>query len=273
VQHELFGLPITWTSRWIFNCYAIATPADELVVVDPGLPSVANQMLGRIRDDLGREPNSIAAVLCTHGHSDHVGGVSTMLEHCSADVHLPVRCQAYLEGEMPRVFPLVESSVRFMGVYAEQRFSLTAFREFLVGSRKVGFGGRSDMQIDFDVAGFVADGDPMPSAPGWETIHAPGHTDDSTCFYHAETATLISGDAIVTEDGTAWFNPEYVDLETAGETIDRMMSLEVRHLLPGHGRPIEATNVWATARRPTGTPTGKGLSARCSRRFGRWPST
>lgn len=269
---ELFGLPIAWTSRWIFNCYAITAAPEQLVVIDPGLPTVAQKMLRLIRDDLHLPPTAVAEVLCTHGHSDHVGGVATMLDHCGADVHLPVRCQAYLQGETPRTFPLLESSLRFMSVYSEQPFSATALRDFAAGSRNIGFGGRPDMRLDFEPTGFLADGDPVPLAPGWQTIHAPGHTDDSTCFYHADTATLISGDAVVTQDGTAWFNPEYLDLETTDETVDRIMSLEVRHLLPGHGLPIEAANVWASVKRPTDRPTGPGLLARCSRRFARWPS-
>jgi hypothetical protein len=69
----------------------------------------------------------------------------------------------------------------------------------------------------------------------------------------------------------AWTS-QWNDLETADETVDKIMSLEVRHLLPGHGRPIEATNVWATAKRPTDKPTGNGVLARCSGRFARWPN-
>ncbi len=113
----------------------------------------------------------------------------------------------------------------------------------------------------------------MPGASGWEVVHAPGHTDDSTCLYHRDSATLIAGDAVVTQDGTAWFNPEYVDLAVARQTEEKLRSLEVRHLLPGHGRPIEAADIWVTARSCSDRPTGNGLLARCSRRLGSWAGT
>lgn len=267
----LFGLPIAMASRWIFNSYAVRAPDATIAVVDPGLPSVADAVLGAIRDRLAQDPRDVRAVLCTHGHSDHVGGVSTLLGSCDAEVHLPERCRAYLDGEEPRLFPLLESSLRFMSVLHGQRFSARALREFVGNSAKVGFGGQPLMTVDFEPAGFLGEGAAVPSLPGWVTLSTPGHTDDSTCFYHAETATLISGDAVVTQDGSAWFNPEYVDLDDAGETAERLLSLEVRHLLPGHGKPIEARNVWARARRPTDRPTGGSLLARCSRRLGRWP--
>ena len=266
---SLFGLPIGHASAWIFNSYVLHE-SDDVLVVDPGLPTVARAALDLVTTSLGRSSDQIADVVCTHGHPDHVGGVSTITAACTTSVHLPERCRAYLDGETPRTFPLVESSLRFMPVWRGQPFSRQAAVDFARLGKKIGFGGPEEMTIDFEPAGFLDNGDVAPGAPGWEIIHAPGHTDDSTCLYHRESATLLSGDAVVTHDGAAWFNPEYVDLPTAKETEERLRSLEVRHLLPGHGHPIESSNVWATARSSTDQPTGNGLLARCSRRFGKW---
>ncbi len=266
---SLFGLPIGYTSDWIFNCYVIQ--GDEaMVVVDPGLNSVADKAVELVRRDIERDPADIRAVLCTHGHSDHVGGVSTLLGHCQADVHLPARCEDYLAGETPRTFPMVESSVRFLSVYREQPFSVSALRGVAAG-RNVGHGGGQEkMTVDFTPGDYLHDGAAVPFGAGWEVLSTPGHTDDSTCFYHRDSATLISGDAIVTEDGTPWFNPEFIDLTISDETTERLLELEVRHLLPGHGKPLEAADVWAKVKRPLDKPTGRSLLGSCSRRFGRW---
>lgn len=269
MQSTVFDLPVSMASAWIFNCYVVDT-GGGLIVVDPGLPMVARRTLDMLERDLERTATDIDAVLCTHGHPDHVAGVPVLRESAGCDVLFPRRCESYLDGEQPRTFPLVESSLRFMAVYAEQRFSARALVEFAQAGRRVGFGGPPMMHLDFEPDGFVDDGDSMPAANGWEVVHAPGHTDDSTCLYHPESATLISGDAVVTHDGAAWFNPEYVEAAVAAETEERLRSLEVRHLLPGHGRPVEASDVWCTAKSFTDPPSGGGLLARCSRRFARW---
>ena len=267
---SLFGLPVAHASAWIFNCYIIHDDAG-LVVFDPGLPVVARSALDLITSDLDRSVTDVRGVVCSHAHPDHVGGVSTITAATDAEVHLPERCRAYLDGERPRVFPPVESMGRFMSVLGEQTFSRHAAVEFAKCSRRVGFGGPSpDIKLDFAPTDFLTTGDTVAATSGWEAIDAPGHTDDSMCLYHAESATLISGDAVVTQDGAAWFNPEFVDLDVATQTEERLRSLEVRHLLPGHGKPIEAPNVWARARSPLTPPTGPKLLARCSRRLGRW---
>ena len=267
---SLFGLPVAHASAWIFNCYVIHDD-DGIVLFDPGLPVVARTALDLITTQLDRSVADVRGVVCSHAHPDHVGGVSTITAETDAEVQLPDRCRAYLDGETPRVFPTVESLLRFMSLLSEQPFSRHAAAEFAQLGRKVGFGGPSpDLKLDFTPTGFLTTGDTVVAADGWEVIDAPGHTDDSMCLYHAESATLISGDAVVTQDGAAWFNPEFVDLELAKQTEERLRSLEVRHLLPGHGKPIEAPNVWAGARSPLSPPTGPKLLARCSRRFGRW---
>lgn len=265
----IFDLGISRASAWIFNCYVVDT-GSTLVVVDPGLPVVAKRALDMIEQQLGRSVDDIAAVNCTHAHPDHVAGVTTITALSACGVHLPQRCQSYLDGERPRTFPLVESTLRFLPIWSGQPFSRHALADFARYGKKIGYGGPPDIRLDFEPASFVGHGDPMPGDDGWQSIHAPGHTDDSTCFYNPDTETLISGDAVITLDGRAWFNPEYVDSELAHSTEEHLRSLPVRHLLPGHGDPISAPDVWRTAQSFTTPPTGRGVLARCSRRFGKW---
>jgi glyoxylase-like metal-dependent hydrolase (beta-lactamase superfamily II) len=182
--------------------------------------------------------------------------------------YLPRGCEQYLEGESPRVFGK-QAMVRFLPMYSQQPFSFAALREFAADARRIGFGDGKPFRFPYPPDGFLAEGGELPGAPGWEVIEAPGHTDDALCFYHRDSATLLSGDAVVTLDGKAWFNPEWVDAKTSAATEARLRALDVRHLLPGHGKPISG-DVWATAMSFTTQPPARGVLARCARAFGGW---
>lgn len=65
------------------NCYVVRRPeAAEAVVVDPGADAAA------IRLELARMSASCVAILITHGHWDHLGGVADLAEGTGAPVHM-----------------------------------------------------------------------------------------------------------------------------------------------------------------------------------------
>ncbi len=78
------------------NCYILwQEEQDRCVVVDPGYEP--EQILLRLRQ-LGKQ---LEAILLTHGHFDHVGGVKALAEHtgckvflCGADLAVPHRFTA-----------------------------------------------------------------------------------------------------------------------------------------------------------------------------------
>ena len=265
---RLFDLPVYRTHQWIFNCYAVVDDSDA-TLIDVGLPSLGDAAIDGLAE-IGVDPLQLQAMLCTHAHPDHVGGMPRVLERvANTETYFPERCEAYLAGERPRRFG-ANDAIRFLPVWGEERFSLRAALQFARAGATIGFGGPKDMKLPFTPAGFLADGTTPPGLPGWEVIAAPGHTDDSTCFYHRESATLLAGDALATLDGRAWFNPEWVDQDLSAQTEERLRSLEVRYLLPGHGRPIEGSDIWSKARSFRYRPDGNGMLSRCSRRLARW---
>ena len=74
------------------NCYLVRAPgAAEAVVVDPGADAA------EIRLELAGRGASCVAILVTHGHWDHLGGVADLAEGTGAPVHMAEDERALLE--------------------------------------------------------------------------------------------------------------------------------------------------------------------------------
>lgn len=74
------------------NCYVHAADDARCVLIDPGLdPQAIDRELGAI----GLTP---VAVLCTHGHFDHVGGAFHFQDKYGIPVHLPQADMATMKG-------------------------------------------------------------------------------------------------------------------------------------------------------------------------------
>ena len=75
------------------NCYVVRADrgAADAAVIDPGGDAAA------LRLELARAGASCAAILITHGHFDHVGGVADLAEGTGAPVYMPARERDRLE--------------------------------------------------------------------------------------------------------------------------------------------------------------------------------
>lgn len=101
------------------------------------------------------------------------------------------------------------------------------------------------------VSHLLADGDRIPAGSGYlDVIHAPGHSQDSLCFYCPECKALFSGDAplhILTAGGS--YGPEFMAV------LERLTRLDIRVIYPGHGEPI-VDNAAAVIRRTLALVSG-----------------
>ncbi len=86
------------------NCYVVRADeaAAEAVVVDPGAEAA------RLLDELGALGARCAAILITHGHWDHLGGVADLAEATGAPVHMAEEERILLEDLNNFTPPAVE---------------------------------------------------------------------------------------------------------------------------------------------------------------------
>lgn len=71
-----------------------------------------------------------------------------------------------------------------------------------------------------------------------QAIHTPGHATDHLCFYWLEERALFSGDLILGE-GTAVIPRVGGSLTDYLASLERLRSLDLRRIYPGHGPAIE----------------------------------
>ncbi len=143
---ELHRLPLPPLGA---NCYLICNGAQGLIL-DPGGDA---ELVGRACRELGMTP---AAILLTHGHFDHVGALSELLD---AWPDLPVYCHdADLAETDEELFPLAKQ----LGGHPHHPLA--------------------DGQV-LELAGLRI-----------EVLHTPGHSKGSCCFRIGDT--LFTGDTL-----------------------------------------------------------------------------
>jgi glyoxylase-like metal-dependent hydrolase (beta-lactamase superfamily II) len=236
-------LGITRVSRWCFNCYVITGDDGALIVVDAGIPVLADDL----EPVVAGMPGVVKTVTATHGHCDHVGGAAALAERHNADIYLSVNTMRYFDAEKPRT-PSVFKMARCWPLLFGQRFDAKAAWGFVRASLSAGFGTwRGMLWHGVHPIGGLEDGVPLPGAAAWTVLNRPGHTDDSIALWNDNSATLLCGDAAFTTKGRVRFAPDTIDAAAAAQTVARVQTLPVEHLFPGHGLPVHGPSIWESA--------------------------
>lgn len=233
---------MTVISMWVYNCYVIHDGGDgRPFVVDLGVPSQLPHVAEALRRH-GSHLSELSAAVATHGHADHVGGLLGLRAKHDTAVLLPHAMDQMRAGTIALRPPGIRAVSHILPVLASQPRDLSATMEVAGTMKEIGWDGKG-VRLPFEPQGWLTDGDHLPGLPAWQVLSTPGHSDDSTCLYHEPTRTLISGDTVLSVQGRAWFNPEYVDGRLSVSTEARLRPFAVEHLLPGHGLVVQGPRV------------------------------
>ncbi|MDY7010067.1 MAG: MBL fold metallo-hydrolase [Planctomycetota bacterium] len=183
------------------NCYVLTVGDMCCWVVDPGLsPGPLLEFL----DKTGLKPERI---ILTHGHGDHIAGVSAVKE-----------------------------------VYPDAVLTVPKADEFMLSSAAANMSAAFGFHVTAPSADqTVQAGDELRMGPLiWRVLDTAGHTPGGVSYYCAEAETAITGDALFSESIGRTDIPGASEADLLKNIRENLMTLpdNVR-VLPGHG-PISS---------------------------------
>ncbi|WP_190300248.1 MBL fold metallo-hydrolase [Rufibacter hautae] len=208
---------------------AVLQGSSQLVLVDCGYPG-SLPLLETALKQAGFSLAELTGVLITHHDIDHVGALHALKqEYPRLQVYSSVTEAAYINGSKKSA-RLQQAEDLHRTLPEDQQANSLAFQEFLKSVEPVA--------VDFT---FKGEEEP-DFFSGAQIIHTPGHTPGHFSVYLPASQTLISGDALVYEDGELGIaNPQYtLDLAMAVSSIKRLAGLEIAQLICYHGGMVQA---------------------------------
>ncbi|MFC4560057.1 MBL fold metallo-hydrolase [Virgibacillus kekensis] len=220
----------------IVNLCYVTNPIDnKWVLIDAGMPKSANNIIDHVTEKFGKDYPP-AAIVLTHGHFDHVGGLVDLVKHWNVPVYAHEKELPYLRGE--QAYPEPDTSVEGGMVAKMSKFFPT-----------------DPIELGDMVKPLPADGS-VPYLEEWKWIHTPGHTPGHVSFWREKDQTLIVGDAFVTVKQENLYDvmvqnkeisgpPRYLtpDWKESQISVEKLRNLHPKLAITGHGLPMEGEDM------------------------------
>jgi glyoxylase-like metal-dependent hydrolase (beta-lactamase superfamily II) len=188
---------------------------ERLTLIDAGMVG-SRIMLERYLRRIGRRLDELERIICTHGHPDHIGGVSelvrdrddvTVLIHPDdlAGLRLPLRAAlARTDDSAVRRGRLIQYLTRAPADPTP-----------------------------------IEDGEVLPILGGLLVVHTPGHTPGSICLYAPAQRLLFTGDVLQVLRGRLTYASAFFSHDHAGAraSVEQLAALDVTTIALSHYPP------------------------------------
>jgi glyoxylase-like metal-dependent hydrolase (beta-lactamase superfamily II) len=194
------------------DTFIIAEDGRPLTLIDAGMPWSPWTIRRRIRA-IGRKPEEIQRIICTHGHPDHVGGVPRLLGGRSD-------ARAFMHP------------ADIAGLAVGLRHALRRSDDGITRrSRLLDYFTPTPAKLEP-----ILDGDVIPVLGGLRVIHTPGHTPGSVCLYAEQHRLLFTGDVLQVIRGRLTYANAFFSHEIglARRTLSRLTELDVETIALAH---------------------------------------
>ena len=216
------------------NCYVLDGPFPTLVDCGPPTEEAARALRGGLAA-LGLTAGDLEAIVLTHHHVDHAGGLAWLLEESTAQIMGHPRNERWLSaGSAARadLRPFVEWLLRYCGV---EPSSSDAVLERLASS----IWSAEHAHIN---RGLVEGDSVFLGTADWQVLHSPGHAGTSITLVRSDGTALVGDTLLERISSSALVEPTYEgesgrtrSLIQYRATLRRLAELDLTLLLPGHG--------------------------------------
>lgn len=204
---------------------------EDFVLIDAGMPKSADEIISVVEERYGSKSRPKAIIL-THGHFDHVGGIIELIERWDVPVYAHTLEIPFLSGKQnyPEPDPTVNNG-------------LVAKMSPIFPNEAINLGGNLKV--------LPSDGS-VPFMAGFRWIHTPGHSPGHISLFREKDKVLIAGDAFVTVKQESLYKvitqtkeisgpPQYftTDWLAARASIEKLAILKPSVAVTGHGLPMK----------------------------------
>lgn len=230
LHHVKRGIPY-YTNQIVNVVFVKNYNFTEWVLIDAGMPHSGEKIIKEAAKIFPDNPRPVAIIL-THGHFDHVGGIVKLIEEWKVPVYAHPLEFPYLTGQ--RDYPEPDTSVeggllaKISSIYPHKSINI---EEYLLPLPEDGC---------------------VPDLPGWKWLHTPGHSPGHVSFFRPYDKTLIAGDAFITVRADSFYKvliqkkeingpPRYLttDWQEAWKSVKKLEDLKPALAITGHGQAME----------------------------------
>lgn len=218
-----YGLPGAGDRQW--------------VLIDAGVMGMTGLIVSAAAERFGENARP-AAIIQTHGHFDHVGGLEELTERWDVPVYAHPLETPYLNGSAAYTPP-------DPGVGGGMMALLSPLYP------------RGPVNVGHRLHPLPEDGG-VPFMRGWQWIHTPGHTPGHISLWREEDRAIIAGDAFITtaqESAYAaltqrpemhgppmYFTPNW---QEARDSVQRLAAFQPQLVITGHGPAMHGPEMTA----------------------------
>ena len=193
------------------GCCHLLVEGARCVMIDTGLVGEPI-LIRRLVRKLGFTPQSMKAILLTHGHLDHAGNLAWLKRWIGAKVYAHPDEQAHVDGTYP--YPGV---TKWCGRLEAAGRLLFRYRPAAIDE-------------------LLCDGQELPFWSGLRVVHLPGHTIGHCGFYSAKHDVLFSGDMFASYFFNVHKPPAILNSvpELFPASVEKIRRLNPRWIVPSH---------------------------------------